>query len=259
VNPERVALTLSAVSISFGDRCLFDRLDCSIPAGRYVGLVGPNGSGKTTLASMIVGLIAPDSGGIDLHGHTVGLVLANPENQIVRLLVEEDLAFGPENLNLLPDVIEARIDRALEQTHARGLRHQLTSNLSGGQLSKVAFAGQLTIDADILIVDEGTAMLDPRSRKVLRALIHELNRRHAKTVIHISHRLDDLEDADLIYLLDGGRLAAYADIYELLAMAADLPGIEAGERVMYQAFLNSQGLAAQDLRSATNRLAGRLV
>lgn len=258
MNPERVALTLSDISISFGARCVFEHLDCSFPAGRYVGLVGPNGSGKTTLASLIAGLLEPQTGQVNRHGHTVGLVLANPENQIVSLLVEEDLAFGPENLNLSSPLIEKRITAALEQTHAKGLRHQLTSNLSGGQLSKVAFAGQLTIDADVLIVDEGTAMLDPRSRKVLRRLISELHRRHHKTIIHISHRLEDLEDADLVYLLNDSRLTAYADVYGLLAAAACPPGIEAGEGVMYRAFLQAAGCAAQTLEAATLELAARL-
>ena len=166
-----------------------------MPAGSYFGIVGSNGSGKTTLAFLIAGILKPSSGTIDTHGMRIGLVLSNPANQIVSLVVEEDIAFGPENMGLPSLEIKSRIGNALADVHGEHLRYALTSKLSGGQLAKVAYAGQLAMDVDILVLDEGTVMLDPASRKTLLKTIRELNTDLGKTVIHISHRLEDLESA----------------------------------------------------------------
>jgi len=259
LDPERAALALSEISVAFGDRAVFTNLSCEFPSGRYIGLVGPNGSGKTSLAKVLVGLLIPTSGQVERNGHTVGLVMANPENQIVSLLVEEDLAFGPENLNLAPAEINARIEAALHKTHSNELRCQLTSNLSGGQLSKIAFAGQLTIDADVLIVDEGTAMLDPLNRLALKQLILDLNKRHAKTIIHISHRLDDLEDADIVMLLSADQVRCFDNVFDLLAVIDGIEGIEAGERIQYLDFLRSHSLTGANLCEQTKQLRFNLV
>lgn len=259
LDPERAVLALSDISVAFGDRAVFKNLSCQFPAGSYIGLVGPNGSGKTTLAQILVGLLKPQTGQVDRNGHTIGLVMANPENQIVSLLVEEDLAFGPENLNLGSDEINARIEAALAKTQSSELRRQLTSNLSGGQLSKIAFAGQLTIDADVLIVDEGTAMLDPHNRRALKLLVSDLNKKHGKTIIHISHRLDDLEDADQIFLLAEGRVRAFDDVFDLMKDIAAYDGIEAGERIQFLSYLYSRRIADGELKARTRLLAQRLI
>ena len=259
LDPERAALALSDISVAFGDRAVFTNLSCEFPFGRYIGLVGPNGSGKTTLAKLLVGLLKPDSGHIERNGHSVGLVLANPENQIVSLLVEEDLAFGPENLNLGPSEINAQIEAALQKTCAQDLRRQLTCNLSGGQLSKVAFAGQLTIDVDVLIVDEGTAMLDPGNRRVLKSLVKNLNRQHGKTIIHISHRLDDLEDADVIMLLAEDRVEILGNVLDLMSIINEFDGIEAGERIQFLDYLGSNGMAGADIERQTRQFAKNLL
>lgn len=161
------ALTLKGVTFSYPHAVVLAGIDLTVPAGSYCGIVGPNGSGKTTLAYLIAGIHLPASGTIDTHGLRVGLVLSNPANQIVSLVVEEDIAFGPENMGLPGDQIRTRIDGALKVIHCEHLRNALTSTLSGGQLAKIAYAGQLALDVDIMVLDEGTVMLDPDSRSSL--------------------------------------------------------------------------------------------
>jgi energy-coupling factor transport system ATP-binding protein len=224
-------------------------------------VVGPNGSGKTTLAYLISGILAPTEGRIDTHGNRVGLVLANPENQVVSLVVDEDIAFGPENLRLPSSEIHERITRALGMVHGEYMRRSLTTELSGGELAKVVFAGQLAMDADVLVLDEGTVMLDPANRKTLLSTIRELNRDLGRTILHISHRLDDLEGADEIVAIDQGTIAVRAgDVFDLARQmgARPIPGIEPGAVILYKAFLRDAGISATDLEGATRELARRI-
>ncbi|MEN6475534.1 MAG: ATP-binding cassette domain-containing protein [Syntrophaceae bacterium] len=254
------AVTLEGVSLAYGGRPVLDNIDLIINKGAYYGVVGPNGSGKTTLAYLMAGILTPDSGRIDTHGHRIGLVLANPENQIVSLVVEEDIAFGPENLNLPPREIRRRIDEALSLTHCSELRLALTSAISGGQLAKVVFAGQLAMDTDVLILDEGTAMLDPESRAIFLATVRELNREHGKTVIHISHRLDDLQAAHTVLALVSGRIihAAPGVIAFIQACGTDIPGIEPGAQLHYRNFLAGEGIETPSLEEGTRQMADKL-
>ena len=255
------ALTLTGVTFSYPHAIALAGIDLTVPAGSYCGIVGPNGSGKTTLAYLIAGINRPDSGTVDTHGLRVGLVLSNPANQIVSLVVEEDIAFGPENMGLPGEQIRERIDEALKAIHGEHLRKALTSTLSGGQLAKIAYAGQLALDVDILVLDEGTVMLDPNSRASLLNQIRELNAELRKTVIHITHRLEDLMAADRVLVMEEGTISLSAT--SAIDLAGRLsrektPGIEAGPELRYRCFLREIGIDGEDLRQATAVLAERI-
>jgi energy-coupling factor transport system ATP-binding protein len=254
------AVTLERVCLAYEGRPVLNNIDLIIKKGAYYGVVGPNGSGKTTLAYLMAGIITPDSGRIDTHDHRIGLVLANPENQIVSLVVEEDIAFGPENLNLPSKEIRNRIEAALSITHSTELRLALTSAISGGQLAKVVFAGQLAMDTDVLILDEGTAMLDPAGRATLLACLRELNREHAKTVIHISHRLDDLDAAHCVLGLVDGTIRLQADgvIDFIRQQGPRIRGIEPGAQLIYRSFLAERDIDHPSLEEATRQLSRML-
>jgi len=256
------AVTLSGVRLSFDDKPIIKGIDLEVPAGSYFGIVGPNGSGKTTLAYIISGIIHPQEGRVETHGLRVGLVLSNPANQIVSLVVEEDIAFGPENMGLSSQEIHERIKRALGAIHGEYLRQELTSAISGGELAKVAFAGQLALDADVLVLDEGTVMLDPTSRASLLETVKELNRTYGKTIIHISHRLDDLECAEAIVGIARGKITLHSKgVLDLINTIKDnaLPGIEPGEKLIYQGLLIDLGIHEQDMKIATRMLAQEIL
>jgi energy-coupling factor transport system ATP-binding protein len=250
------------VTFSFEDRAIIRGIDLEVPAGSYFGVVGPNGSGKTTLAYLISGILAPKYGSVNTHGLRVGLVLSNPANQVVSLVVEEDIAFGPENMGLDSTEINARIDSSLGVIHGGYLRQELTSALSGGELAKVAFAGQLALDVDVLVLDEGTVMLDPANRAALLSTVKELNREYGKTIIHISHRLDDLECADTIVGLVDGRITVRSEgVLDLVTdyTRHDISGIEPGDRLVYRSFLNDLGIKQNNLEKATQMLAEKIL
>ncbi|HPI94436.1 MAG TPA: ATP-binding cassette domain-containing protein [Deltaproteobacteria bacterium] len=264
IRPDEIgsAVTLRSVTFSYPHKDALAGIDLTVPAGSYCGIVGPNGCGKTTLAYLIAGIHKPTAGSIDTHGLRVGLVLSNPANQIVSLVVEEDIAFGPENMGLPGPQIRERIDGALHAIHSEHLRNALTSTLSGGQLAKIAYAGQLALDADVLVLDEGTVMLDPDSRTSLLGQIRELNADLHKTVIHITHRLEDLMAADRVLVMEEGtiRLTAGSAIDLARRLSRDdTPGIEPGPELLYRCFLRDQGIDDTDLRQATTILAERII
>ena len=255
-------VTLTGVSLSFDEKPIIRGISLEVPAGSYFGIVGPNGSGKTTLAYIISGILHPQEGSVDTHGLRVGLVLSNPANQIVSLVVEEDIAFGPENMGLASQEIHERIKRALGAIHGEYLRQELTSAISGGELAKVAFAGQLALDADVLVLDEGTVMLDPASRASLLKTVKELNRTYNKTIIHISHRLDDLECAEAIVGITRGEITLRSKgVLDLIRNLTDndIPGIEPGEKLIYQDLLIDLGIQEQDMKIATRMLAQEIL
>ncbi len=255
------AVTLAGVTFSYPQTLALAGIDLEVPSGSYCGIVGPNGSGKTTLAYLISGVLKPTSGTVDTKGRRVGLVLGNPANQIVSLVVEEDVAFGPENLGLPAFEIDRRVTRSLEAVHCQHLRHSLTSELSGGQLSKIVYAGQLAMEVDVLVLDEGTAMLDPASRSQVLDQIRELNATLKTTVIHITHRLDDPSAADMVLVMVGGKIVHRATgAIELARKASELAGagVEAGHEIVYRCFLADMGIEEEDLEKATELLAERL-
>jgi energy-coupling factor transport system ATP-binding protein len=214
-----------------------DGLSCTVRAGEYVGVVGGNGSGKSTLARHLNALLLPTTGHVRVGGldtrdrdavwairRQVGMIFHNPDNQLVASVVEEDVAFGPENLGLPPALIRERVREALEAVGMGALRRAAPHLLSGGQKQRVAIAGVLAMRPACLVLDEATTMLDPEGRAEVLATVAELNRREGITVILISHALEDLVDAHRIVVLDAGRIVLDGPPGEVFDRVDQAPG-----------------------------------
>lgn len=190
-----------------------------IRKGEFVALLGHNGSGKSTMAKLFNAMLLPDGGRVIVDGldtsdedkkleirRRVGLVLQNPDNQLVASIVEEDVAFGPENLGVPPAEIRQRVDDALRAVEMYEYRTQAPYKLSGGQKQRVAIAGIIAMRPDCIVLDEPTAMLDPRGRTEVLDTVHRLNREQGMTVVLITHYMDEAVGADRIVVMDGGRI-----------------------------------------------------
>ncbi|MEW5921207.1 MAG: energy-coupling factor transporter ATPase [Bacillota bacterium] len=224
-----------------------DNLSLKICEGEYLCLIGPNGSGKSTLARHLNALLLPAAGDVYVDGlltaleenrweirRRVGLVFQNPDNQIVATTVEEDVAFGLENLGIAPPIILQRVAEALELVGLKSLAQHAPHLLSGGQKQRLAIAGVLAMRPRCLVLDEPTAMLDPRGRREVLATIRMLNRQERVTVVHITHFMEETLEADRIIVLDRGRIACSgspAEIFsgklDLEALGMDMPPIPA--------------------------------
>ncbi len=196
-------------------------VDLTIERGEFVALVGCNGSGKSTFARLSNGLLLPDRGDVCVDGCStadksalyeirkkIGVVFQNPDNQMVTTIVEDDVAFGPENLGLAPAEIRERVDWALDCV---GMREYATSGpqrLSGGQKQRVAIAGVLAIRPELMILDEATGMLDPDGRREVMEVVARLNEKENMTVVMITHFMEEAAVADRIVILDKGKVAA---------------------------------------------------
>ena len=217
-------------------------LNLNIEKGEYVAILGHNGSGKSTLAKLLnlviddydyfegsividgVEISSPDMTEDDVYElrKKVGMVFQNPDNQIVATIVEEDVAFGPENLGLPRDEIRKRVDEALEAVGMSGYSRHEPHRLSGGQKQRVAIAGIIAMRPDCIIFDESTAMLDPMGRKdVLRAM-EKLNREDGKTVITITHYMDEAVRTDRVIVIDDGRIILDGRPSEIFARADEI-------------------------------------
>ncbi|MBU9721661.1 MULTISPECIES: energy-coupling factor transporter ATPase [Bacillaceae] len=186
--------------------------------GEWLGIVGNNGSGKSTLAKLLVGLLQPEEGQIHINGMKVnqeniwkvrskiGLVFQNPDNQFIGTTVEDDVAFGLENLNMPYEDMKARVDEALSLVGMTDFRYYDPSNLSGGQKQRVAIAGILALKPSILILDEAFVMLDPKSRRELLATLKKLKQDENITIISITHDMNEAVDADRIIVLKAGKI-----------------------------------------------------
>ena len=190
-----------------------------IEKGEFVALLGHNGSGKSTLAKHFNGMLLPSGGTVTVDGlntaneeqqyeirRRVGLVLQNPDNQLVASIVEEDVAFGPENLGIEPHEIRRRVDEALKAVGMYEYRTHAPHKLSGGQKQRVAIAGIIAMEPDCIVLDEPTAMLDPQGRQEVLDTIHRLNREKGITIILITHYMDEAVDADRVVVMDDGRI-----------------------------------------------------
>ncbi|MDR7482681.1 MAG: energy-coupling factor transporter ATPase [Armatimonadota bacterium] len=234
-----------------------DGLSCVIGRGEYVGIVGGNGSGKSTLAKHFNALLVPTAGTVRVGGldtrdrhataairRRVGMVFQNPDNQLVATVVEEDVAFGPENLGLPPAEIRRRVDQALAAVGMTPYRRHAPHALSGGQKQRVAIAGVLAMRPECVVLDEPTTMLDPLGRADVLAVIRALHREHGITVVMISHALEDLADADRILVLEAGRLVQEgppAEIFDRLAAQARA-GLDPPPLAQLAAWLRLDGL-----------------
>ena len=194
-------------------------ISLSIDKGDFVALLGHNGSGKSTFAKHMNAILLPSAGtmtvdGIDtkdesqrftLRSH-VGMVFQNPDNQIVATIVEEDVAFGPENLGIPPQEIRERVDDALKAVEMYDYREHAPSQLSGGQKQRVAIAGIIAMRPDCIVLDEPTAMLDPSGRREVMNTIHMLNREYGITIVLITHYMEEAAQANRVVVMDDGKV-----------------------------------------------------
>ncbi len=193
----------------------------SFEKGTFNVILGHNGSGKSTLAKLLNGLLKPISGEILVNGvstsseandfdikKSIGLVFQNPDNQIVSSVVEEDVAFGPENIGLEPSEIRIRVDKALKAVDMYEYRDKSTHKLSGGQKQRVAIAGIIAFEPECIVLDEPTAMLDPKGRKEIIDTVIKLNREKGITVILITHYMEEAELADRVLVMKDGKIVA---------------------------------------------------
>ena len=189
----------------------------NIKKGEFTVILGHNGSGKSTLAKMLNGILKPTFGDVLVNGintkdeereieikRLVGMVFQNPDNQLVASVVEEDVAFGPENLGLEPAVIRNRVDEALKAVDMYDFRKSTPHRLSGGQKQRVAIAGIVAMEPQCIVLDEPTAMLDPKGRKEIINTLIKLNREKSITVILITHYMEEAEKADRVVLMNDG-------------------------------------------------------
>jgi energy-coupling factor transport system ATP-binding protein len=247
-----------------------DGLSCSIQSGEYVGIVGGNGSGKSTLAKHLNALLVPAAGVVRVAGldsrdrdaqwtirRYVGMIFQNPDNQLVATVVEEDVAFGPENLGLPPAVIRERVEEALAAVDMTAFRRHAPHLLSGGQKQRVAIAGVLAMRPSCIVLDEATTMLDPEGRAEVLATVRELNRRDGITVILISHAMEDLLDAERMLVLDAGRIVLDGSSTDVLDRIGDAPGgrVDAPPMTKLAGWLRQDGLPLPQGLSSIEALA----
>ena len=224
-----------------------DCVSLEIKKGEYIAILGHNGSGKSTFAKLLNFILEPSSGKIIIDGKDitseditdddiyelrgkVGMVFQNPDNQIVATIVEEDVAFGPENLGIPPSEIRNRVDQALETVGMTEYLHHEPHRLSGGQKQRVAIAGVIAMNPMCMILDEATAMLDPLGRNEVMKTIKKLNKEKNITILNITHYMDEAALADRVIILNDGKLImdgtpeeVFAKQQELRALGLDVP------------------------------------
>ena len=194
-------------------------VNLDIQKGEFVALLGHNGSGKSTIAKMFNAMLLPAGGKVYVEGmdtldeslvyeirRRVGLVLQNPDNQLVASIVEEDVAFGPENLGIAPEEIRRRVDDALKAVEMYDYRLNAPYKLSGGQKQRIAIAGIIAMQPECIVLDEPTAMLDPRGREEVLRTIHKLNREKGITIVLITHYMDEAVQAGRVVVMDDGQI-----------------------------------------------------
>lgn len=218
------AIKLENVSFSYPmndgeEQKAVNGVSLEIEEGAFVALVGHNGSGKSTLAKLLNGLLAPTAGRVLVFGadtadekkifevrSSVGMVFQNPDNQMIATNVEDDIAFGPENLGVPREEIIKRVDWALEKVGMSEFRHATPFKMSGGQKQRLAIAGVLAIKPRVMVLDESTAMLDPKGREEVMQVVKQLNREEKMTVVHITHYMDEALDADRLIVMNDGKV-----------------------------------------------------
>ena len=217
---------------------VFENLNLSIQEGSFVAILGTNGCGKSTLAKHFNAILLPTGGkmyvcGIDTSQierlmavrRNVGMVFQNPDNQIVANVVEEDVAFGPENLGIASPEIRRRVDMALKQVGMYEYREHAPHLLSGGQKQRIAIAGVIAMEPKCIVLDEPTAMLDPQGRKDVLDTVKKLNKDKGITVVLITHHMDEAAQADRVVVLNKGTVAADGTPREVFSQVKLLHGI----------------------------------
>ena len=222
-----------------------DNVNIDIKAGDFVAVLGHNGSGKSTFAKHLNALVMPTEGTVYVDGmdtkdsgntlsirQTAGMVFQNPDNQIVGTLVDEEVGFGPENIGVPTEEIWERVEKSLKAVGMYQFRSASPNKLSGGQKQRVAIAGIVAMKPKYIVLDEPTAMLDPLGRKEVLNVLHELNRKENVTIILITHYMEEVIDADYVYVMDGGKLVMdgtprqiFTQVEMLKSMRLDVPQV----------------------------------
>lgn len=222
-----------------------DHVDLDVKAGDFIAVLGHNGSGKSTLAKHINALLQPSEGTLWVDGkdtgsakniyevrRAAGMVFQNPDNQIIASVVEEDVGFGPENMGVPTDEIWTRVEESLRSVGMLKYRSHSPNRLSGGQKQRVAIAGVMAMQPKCIVLDEPTAMLDPNGRREVLRAVHELNRKKGVTVILITHYMEEVVDADFVYVMERGKIvmqgtprAIFSQVDKLKEYRLDVPQI----------------------------------
>lgn len=222
---------------------VLDKINLKVQRGEFLAVLGHNGSGKSTLAKHMNAIWVPTEGSVTVDGidtkdesrlfdirRRVGMVFQNPDNQMVATIVEEDVAFAPENLGIPPEEIRRRVDDALETVGMSAFKRHAPHMLSGGQKQRVAIAGVLAMQPELLVMDEPTAMLDPKGRAEVIETVKKLNREKGMTVVLITHYMDEAVQADRVVVIDGGHIAmegtpreVFPQVEKLTELGLDTP------------------------------------
>ena len=251
-------ITFEKVVFSYpGDEYIsLNEVDLTIEQGQFVAVLGRNGSGKSTLAKHMNAVLVPDSGRVTVFGmdtadesktidirRRVGMVFQNPDNQLVANVIEDDVAFAPENLGFESGEIRRRVDEALKLVGMYEYRTHAPHLLSGGQKQRVAIAGVLAMEPDIIVLDEPTAMLDPLGRREVIATVTRLCREKGLTVVLITHHMDECIGADRLIVMSNSRIIRDGTPAEVFADVAlmDAEGLDVPESVRLTAELNEKG------------------
>lgn len=235
-----------------------DGVDLEIRQGQFVAILGHNGSGKSTLAKHMNAILVPSGGTMWVNGRdtkdpdelmhvrqSAGMVFQNPDNQIIGSVVEEDVGFGPENLGVPTDEIWKRVEDSLRAVGMLEYRTHSPNKLSGGQKQRVAIAGVIAMEPKCIVLDEPTAMLDPNGRKEVIRTVQELRKRRNVTVILITHYMEEVIDADQVYVMDSGHIVMKGTPREVFSRVEELKGyrLDVPQPTMLAEELRKRGLA----------------
>lgn len=238
-----------------------DNVNIDIKAGDFVAVLGHNGSGKSTFAKHLNALVMPTEGTVYVDGmdtkdadntlkvrQTAGMVFQNPDNQIVGTLVDEEVGFGPENIGVPTEEIWERVEKSLKAVGMYKFRNASPNKLSGGQKQRVAIAGIVAMKPKCIVLDEPTAMLDPLGRKEVIHVLHELNKKEGVTIIHITHYMEEVIDADHVFVMDNGKVVMegtprqiFSQVDKLKELRLDVPQVT---ELAYE--LKKEGLPVKD-------------
>lgn len=218
-------------------------VNLKVEKGEFLAVLGHNGSGKSTFAKHLNSILVPTEGSVSVDGadtaddsklydirRNVGMIFQNPDNQLVATIVEEDVAFAPENLGVAPDEIQKRVDEALSAVNMSEYAHHAPHMLSGGQKQRIAIAGVLAMNPSVLVMDEATAMLDPSGRREIMETVKRLNRESGMTVVMITHYMEEAAQADRVVVMNHGKAVmdgtpreVFSHVEELKKIGLDVP------------------------------------